>query len=265
MFIADSKIKELNSSLITPFKEDAIGPVSYDLTARQFHLLKNGEAESKVKIELLPLESVFVSTEETINLPANLLAVVNIRNSKLRQGLNLESPIYYPGHHTRVFFRLTNFSNEKIILSAGEKYAAAYFSPVDGAVDQPYQGTFQDEFDFTGMAGYTNQYKKAMHQVQDKLKDLKDLEKGIYGNVMVLMTIFVALFSLITINVNLVKEGSDGAYLIRLLVFNLGTVGSIFALIGCVQSMLKSEGINKCLVGLSVLCFLAAIYLAIRA
>ena len=119
MFIADSKIKELNSSLITPFKEDAIGPVSYDLTARQFHLLKNGEAESKVKIELLPLESVFVSTEETINLPANLSAVVNIRNSKLRQGLNLESPIYYPGHHTRVFFRLTNFSNEKIILSAG--------------------------------------------------------------------------------------------------------------------------------------------------
>ena len=85
MFIADSKIKELNSSLITPFKEDAIGPVSYDLTARQFHLLKNGEAESKVKIELLPLESVFVSTEETINLPANLSAVVNIRNSKLRQ------------------------------------------------------------------------------------------------------------------------------------------------------------------------------------
>ncbi len=115
------------------------------------------------------------------------------------------------------------------------------------------------------MAGYTNQYKKAMHQVQDKLKDLKDLEKGIYGNVMILMTIFVALFSLITINVNLVKEGSDGAYLIRLLVFNLGTVGSIFALIGCVQSMLKSEGINKCLVGLSVLCFLAAIYLAIKA
>ena len=52
MFIADSKIKELNSSLITPFKEDAIGPVSYDLTARQFHLLKNGEAESKVKIGL---------------------------------------------------------------------------------------------------------------------------------------------------------------------------------------------------------------------
>lgn len=44
---------------------------------------------------------------------------------------------------------------------------------------------------------------------------------------MVLMTIFVALFSLININVNLVKEGSDGAYLIRLLVFNLGTVGSI--------------------------------------
>lgn len=49
MFIADSKIKELNSSLITPFKEDAIGPVSYDLTARQFHLLKMEKLKVKLK------------------------------------------------------------------------------------------------------------------------------------------------------------------------------------------------------------------------
>lgn len=105
------------------------------------------------------MESVFVSTEETINLPANLSAVVNIRNSKLRQGLNLESPIYYPGHHTRVFFRLTNFSNKNHFIGRRE-ICSCLFSPVDGAVDQPYQGTFQDEFDFTGMAGYTNQYKK---------------------------------------------------------------------------------------------------------
>lgn len=262
MFIADSKIKELNKSLIAPFNENAVGPTSYDLKTKEFHFLKNGEPENKSNVELMPGESVFVSTEEIITLPNDLSAIVNIRNSKLRQGLSVESPIYYPGHKTRIFFRVTNLSNEKISLEQGESYAAVYFVLIDGTVGQPYTGTFSDEFNFSGMAGYADLYKKSMHQVESKIKDLKELEKGIYGNVMVLMTIFVALFSLININVNLVKDGQTGSELTRILVFNLGTVGSIFALISCVQSMLKEKKVNWILIGLSALCFLVAIGMA---
>lgn len=264
MFIADSKIKQQGESLISPFSVQRVGPVSYDLTADEFHQMAEGEKKTETSIELKPLESAFVSCKEVINLPNDLSAIVNIRNSRLRQGLSLESPIYYPGHHSRVFFRLTNISSESITLNKGEMYAAIYFIPTEEKVDHPYEGKFTDEMDFTGMGDYTEQYQTTMHKVADKLKDVKSLEKSIYANVMVLMTIFVALFSVININVNLVKDGTAASSLLRLLIFNLGTVGSITALIACAQSMFKDKSINKPMLIISAICFLVAIVLALK-
>lgn len=264
MFISDGEIKKLNESLIVPFSDKMVGAVSYDLTAEHFHRVINGENKTETSIELKPFESAFVSCKEVVQLPSNLTGIVNIRNSRLRQGLSLESPIYYPGHHTRIFFRLTNISSESITLTSGEQYAAIYFVRVDGEVNVPYiNKTFSDEFNFKGMGDYTEQYKESMRQVTDKIKDIKSLEKGIYANVMILMTIFVALFSIININVNLVREGTANN-LFRLLVFNLGTVGSITALIACAQSMFKDRAINNKLLCISGICFIVSMLLAMR-
>lgn len=263
MFISDEEIKKLNESLITPFSADQLGPISYDLIAKSFNHVINGENKSETTVELKPLESVFISCREIINLPNNLTAIINIRNSRLRQGLSVESPIYFPGHHTRMFFRITNVSSESIQLNSGESYAAIFFEPIQGNVLSPYKNkTFSDEFNFTGMADYTEQYKKSIRKVDNKIKDLKSLEKSIYSNVMILMTIFVALFSIININVNLVREGAT-FNLFRLLVFNLGTVGSITALIACAQSMFKDKSLNYKMLGISGICFAVAIILAL--
>ena len=48
------------------------------------------------------------STSELIHLPSTLVARVMLRNSRIRQGLSLDAPLYFPGHSTRVFFRVTN-------------------------------------------------------------------------------------------------------------------------------------------------------------
>ena len=188
-----------------------------------------------------------------------MAGIVNIRNSKLRQGLSVESPIYFPGHRTRVFFRLTNVSNADIDLAAGDSYAAIFFATVDGNVKKLYHGTFADELDFRGMAGYTDQYRQAVHEVEEKTKDLKSLEHGIYSNVIVFMTIFVALFTIININVNLVRDASGTATVYRMLVFNLGTVGSIAALIGFAQSMFQEKRIGWKLLLVSAVCFALAL------
>ena len=260
MFLSDSKMASLGAGLIEPFRTEHVGPVSYDLTAKTFCRMVDGKASEVEHVTLKPLESIFVSCEEIIHVPANMAGIINIRNSKLRQGLSVESPIYFPGHQTRVFFRLTNISNASIDLAAGDSYAAIFFSTVDGEVQSLYHGTFADEFDFRGMAGYTDQYAEAMHAVEEKTKDLKSLEHGIYANVIVFMTIFVALFTIININVNLVRDSTGAATLYRMLVFNLGTVGSIAALIAFAQSMFREKKMDKKPLVVSGIYFAAALF-----
>lgn len=61
------------------------------------------------------------------------------------------------------------------------------------------------------------------------------------------------------INVNLVKDSSGAGNLYRLLVFNLGTVGSIAALIAFAQSMFKERHFGWPLLVVSVICFIVAL------
>ena len=262
MFVADRNIKEKGESLILPFEEERVGPISYDLSSREFHTTEDGEIRNRSKISLKPGESVFVSCVETVDLPNDMAAVINARNSKIRQGLRIDAPIYYPGHKTRVFFRVSNVSKDVIQFSKDERYAAIYFVKVDGAVEKPYEGAFSNELNFSGMAEYRGDYEKAMRKIESKKDELKDMEKNIYANVLVLLPIFVALFSLININVGLAREGTETDTAFRMLVFNLGTVGSIAMLISFAQTMIKSRSLNKSLLCIGMACFAVALLLA---
>lgn len=260
MFVADSIIKKEGKSLITPFENERVGPISYDLSAKEFHTTKDGEIVTQSEISLLPGESVFVSCEETITLPGDMAAVINARNSRIRQGLRIDAPIYYPGHKTRVFFRVSNVSKECIVFSKKEKYAAIYFVKVDGTVEKPYKGEFENELSFKGMGEYRGEYEQAMRKIKERVEDLKSMEKGIYANVLVLLTIFVALFSLVNINVDLVRNGTGADTMFQMLVFNLAMVGSIGLLISFVQIIIKNRSINAYLLFVGILCFAAALF-----
>ena len=262
MFVADKNIKEKGESLISPFNEERVGPISYDLSSEEFYTTEDGEIRNQSEISLEPGESVFVSCVETVDLPDDMAAVINARNSKIRQGLRIDAPIYYPGHKTRVFFRVSNISKDVIQFLKDEQYAAIYFVKVDGAVERPYEGAFSDELNFRGMAEYRGAYEKAMRKIESKKDELKDMEKGIYANVLVLLTIFVALFSLININVGLARESTETGIAFRMLIFNLGTVGSIAMLISFAQTMIKSKDVNKSLLCIGVACFAVALVLA---
>ena len=168
MFVADSIIKKEGKSLITPFENERVGPISYDLSAKEFHTTKDGEIVTQSEISLLPGESVFVSCEETITLPGDMAAVINARNSRIRQGLRIDAPIYYPGHKTRVFFRVSNVSKECIVFSKKEKYAAIYFVKVDGIVEKPYKGEFENELHSilgTEFAGLSEELEQHYRQI----------------------------------------------------------------------------------------------------
>ena len=64
-----------------------------------------GNNKESKNIKLEPHDSAFVMSKESIELPNNIIAKVVLRNSRIRQGLTIDTPIYQPGHRTKVFFQ----------------------------------------------------------------------------------------------------------------------------------------------------------------
>lgn len=194
--------------------------IGYDLRTAGF--AKGSKMESSY--ELLPGESVFVASKEVILFDNNTVGKVYLKNSRIRMGLTLDAPIYQPGHLTAIYFRLTNVSNNSILLDITEKYALLTFEQLDSPPTNPYSGTFQKEFKFAGLADYSSAYADQIKSLDGKIQTIKDLEKSIYGNVITILTIFIAVFSIININIELAREAAS---IVSFCAYNLATLGAI--------------------------------------
>lgn len=228
--IADSEIIQKDT-----FSPERITNIGYDLRTKAFYD-DDGEHTSKV---LAPGESVMTLAEEIINMPVDMVAIVHDRNSRIRQGLSVSAPIYQPGHKTRVFFRLTNISANEIRLSAEDSYAMIVFEQLSGPASKPYSGTFKDEIgSYTGLSGYKKAYEKQINQLEKKADDVKEIEKSIYANVLAILAVFVAIFSLISTNVKLLESEST---LRSFIGYNLITVGGISFLLTLLRTTILND------------------------
>lgn len=237
MLLRDSEIKELiEHKVLTDAKLENITSIAYDLSTKQFYSDRDTHV---TEIDLMPNSSVFVGSEECIYLPDDMCAQITLRNSRIRQGLLLEAPIYQPGHKTRVFFRITNISTAKIHLSTKDGIASICFEKLSGAVEHPYTGAFCDEFDFKGLGAYDSKYRSQMTDIEKKVEDIQHIERKMYGNVITLLTIFIGIFSLLNVNISLALSGT--VTIQRLLTFNLSTIGSIAFLVAIIQTVAASH------------------------
>lgn len=230
MFLIDKKISEMGSSLLKPFDEESVTNIGYDLKTESFFLDAN---RPRTEVDLAPGDTVFVRTVETITLPDDMAAQVQLKNSRIRQGLSLEAPIYQPGHHTKVFFRVTNITRQMMHLDIQKGIAYLVFIPLGESAAKPYNGTFQNEKDFVGMGAYQSALAD----------DMTDIEKNVYGNVLSIMGIFIGIFSLVNVNLSL---AATNATMATLLTFNFATVGAIAFLIGLINAILpdgKNHGL----------------------
>lgn len=265
MLLCDSEIKQLVADgvlLNADVSDEAgfVGPVSYDLRTKYF-VSERGAHEDECLLK--PGESVFVATVETIALPGDVAARVLLKNSRIRQGLTLDAPLYFPGHKTRVFFRVTNVSGDTIELSASRGIAQIVFERLDCPATKPYVGAFSDEMDYAGMGTYKDIYEPEIRRLEEKKDELKDLERHIYGNVMAIMAVFAAIFTLV--NVNMAAAGSGLGTLVTI---NLVTVGSFAALVALLSYVVgRSDASRKMPVTLPILvavaCFVVAIVMGI--
>lgn len=256
MVLVDCQIKERvdSSSLIDSFSQDHLTNIGYDLRAKNFYTGK----EAEESITLQPYESAFVESVEVVTMPVNLIGRVVLKNSRIRQGFSMDAPVYQPGHKTRIYFRITNFSADAITLYRGESYVTILFEELGATPDHPYEGTFRDEFNFRGLGDYKDVYKRQVREIEKKTDDLKSMESSIYANVLVILSVFVALFTLITTNVSLV---ASCATVEMYFIFNAILLGCISFLAALLKTFLSSKKCNWAIWIPSVICFAVALLL----
>lgn len=258
MILVDRQIEDRvhSCTLIEHFESKNLQSMLYDLTVEKFIETSNGENKEFTSHTLLPMESVIVATREIIHMPKDLIAHIVGKNSRIRQGLMIESPVYQPCHATRVYFRITNLSNVSIILYSGKSYASIMFELLDGTPDNVYGGTFQDELNYDYLGNYAAEYSKELKAVEEKIDEFKEMEKSVYSNVITILTVFIAIFSIINVNVSL----ASGANLdwTHFVLFNLCTIGSISLLANYIIRHLSPKTFANRFWVIPLLCFAIA-------
>lgn len=205
MILVDKDIKALveeKQLIISGYQEQNLNGVSYDLTVDCAYNAKSDECKI---LELHPGEIVFVKTQEKLSIPTNVLGRIAEKNSRMRQGLKVDGPHYQPGHVTYAFLRVQNISENVIEISRGMKIAQIIFEQLTQAPEMPYNeqqdASFQNEVKYVGLGNYQEEYQRQTKSKIDRAKeDIDSMSQKIYGNVLTIMGILVAIFSLLTIN-----------------------------------------------------------------
>lgn len=169
MYLSDTKIQELiDNKVLLNADASNIGQVTYDLRTDGFYINESKQFE----VELGPGDSTFVSCVECVALPNNLTASVLLRNSRIRQGLSLDAPLYFPGHGTRLFYRVTNVSGSTITLVKSKGIAQVAFQHVEGTVAHPYHGAFPMSLTLMGSPTIPTSMPESSKRLKTKRKKL---------------------------------------------------------------------------------------------
>ena len=159
MILTDRDIKDRASKLIvTGYQEKNVNPASYDLT---IGAIVDGGNESDA-YRLAPQEMIFIKTAEEIHRANNLLGTICEKQSRMREGLWVSSPYYFPGHKTYMFLRVVNLSDTIISLKKGNKIAQIFFETLTGVPDQTYDqrpdASYNNEVNYRSFGKYQSEY-----------------------------------------------------------------------------------------------------------
>lgn len=243
IMLTDKEIKTLGKSVLHPFSEDHVGPVSYDLDIEGY-IDATGNLV-KQDVALIPQETIIVKTIQSLNVPDDIVGIIGERNSRIRQGLQVSGPHYFPGHDTAIYLRITNVSPSKITLKTGEGIAQIFFERLSTVPEKTYDrvasASFNNENSYLGYGKYKSEYLSQMEEIKKAEKKLENTEHMMYANILTLMGIFVAIVSVLLANLSNVAILTVG----ELLKVNLSLAFVITLMLGLVLLFLNSKDKNK--------------------
>lgn len=266
MILEEKEIQKLSSTnqrpLIENMKSAHLGNVAYDLTVKNVCWVdEKGTHQEKSRI-LKPGESIFVSSEEILNIPNNMIGIIIPRNSSIRMGLDITAPVYQPGHRTRTFVRITNIAGGNGIIKAGDSIFSIMFNRLSADVTHPYNGQFKDEIEFNTLQKTTSVQNAIFETAQKEKNEIESMTKNIYATVVTLMAIFIAMFSVF--NTSFLRGSNIGLTNWKdILLLNLVLLGMLAAFVSMISSIIQKENKKTAyiLISLFVLCLAGSLIL----
>ena len=265
MILVDKELRKLienEPKLIKGLNSDSqINCVSCDLTVDK---VVNADMK-KGAYEILPGDVIFVRANEELNMPNDLLGIVTEKNSRMRQGLRVDAPRYHPGHKTKIYLRVQNISDKAITIAKNNSIAQIMFEKLSEVPDVPYDmqldSSYNEETEYRGFGKYESEYSSKMHELGDALENAKeDIESAshrIYSNVLVLMGVIVAVFSMLTLNFNAFTQNAVSMkYLVAM---NLTLAFCIVLLMGLIFIFVNSRKSKALIIIYLVILILLAI------
>lgn len=161
MILIDKEIKRRHDEIfIENYNEKMVQSISYDLTLDQI-ITSNEQVE---EYKLKPYEFVQIKCLEKVHIPNDLIGRVVDKNSRIRQGITITSPVYQPGHETYIFFRIQNISMNVIEIKKGDSIAQIMFEQLSDIPETTYankiDASFNDEATYRGLGKYQSEYEK---------------------------------------------------------------------------------------------------------
>lgn len=162
MILVDKTIKARHKEIFPDdcYHEEHVNSVSYELHIRG--VVVNDKLISPYALD--SGKTIFIKTVEKIHMPKDLVGRIGEKNSRMRQGLCVAGPHYFPGHETYLYLRVQNLSETPIILDENDAIAQIFFEKLDEIPEKTYdqQGnaSYNNEDEYRGMAKYKKQYEK---------------------------------------------------------------------------------------------------------
>lgn len=244
MLLVDKKIKERSSEIfLEGYDETNVTAVSYDLHIAG--IIVDESLESSY--QLRPNEVVFVKTKEKIKMPSDLLGRIGEKNSRMRQGLCVSGPHYYPGHTTYMFLRVQNITSSTIKIKEGDTIAQLFFEQLVETPENDYgqqpEASFIDEVEYRGLSNYKDEYERRLTAVNNANENLNKKIDNLYANVLTIMGLFVSVFSIIMVNFTSITQGNITKEFIVPMNISLGIVITLFiGLLLAFVNKAKSKG-----------------------
>ena len=167
MILVDKNIKSRHEEIFCDgcYREECVNAVSYDL-----HISGIVDNEKLQRFYALrPGEVVFIKTVEKLHMPKDLMGRIGEKNSRMRQGLSVAGPHYYPGHETYLYLRVQNISSGIIKIQENDAIAQIFFEELteipETTYDRQNNASFNNEDMYLGMAKYKDEYEERMESL----------------------------------------------------------------------------------------------------
>lgn len=144
MVFNDQLIKELGEQIVTPFNPDNVSASSIDLTLANDFIdnkgIRHHLAEGTKAFPILANEFWLMSTNETIHVPDNCVAIVKGKSSLARKGIMVECAGVCDGGWTgQVTLEVKNLNPDvDVSLTPGQKICQILFLEMTGTASEPY-------------------------------------------------------------------------------------------------------------------------------